>query len=157
MASELLLRGIFAIEDVLKSSIRYILKSAEKSLNNIFKEEDLKLGRFEIISSLVIAIFLILFNVGNSIIFIQIFAALALIYVTVRCYLENEAMSKAIYVANEYMQDYKKENENIKDEDISTLTQNFELLNKIGIPLTNFYLISICLIKIIILAILAII
>lgn len=105
----------------------------------------------------IVAIFLILFNVGNSIIFIQIFAALALIYVTVRCYLENEAMSKAIYVANEYMQDYKKENENIKDEDISTLTQNFELLNKIGIPLTNFYLISICLIKIIILAILAII
>ena len=55
-----LLRGIFAIEDLLKSSIPYILKSAEKSLNNIFKEEDLKLGRFEIISSLVIAIFLIL-------------------------------------------------------------------------------------------------
>ena len=103
----------------------------------------------------VIAIFLILFNVGNSFIFIQIFVILTLIYATVRCYLENEAMSKAMYVAKEYMKDYQKENENIKDDDIDTLVENFDTLNKVGIPLTNFYFISISLVKVIILSLLA--
>ena len=103
----------------------------------------------------VIAIFLILFNVGNGFIFIQIFVILTLIYATVRCYLENEAMSKAMYVAKEYMKDYQKENENIKDDDIDTLVENFDTLNKVGIPLTNFYFISISLVKVIILSLLA--
>ena len=103
----------------------------------------------------VIALFLILFNVGNSFIFIQIFVILTLIYATVRCYLENEAMSKAMYVAKEYMKDYQKENENIKDDDINTLVENFDTLNKVGIPLTNFYFISISLVKVIVLSLVA--
>ena len=103
----------------------------------------------------VIALFLVLFNVGNSFVFIQIFVIMTLIYATVRCYLENEAMSKAMYVAKEYMKDYQKENENIEDDEIDTLVNNFDTLNKVGIPLTNFYFISISLIKVIILSLLA--
>ena len=105
----------------------------------------------------IVAIFLILFNVGNSTLFIQIFTILAIIYCAIRMYLENEAMSKAMYVAKEYMQKEKEENSKITDDDIQTLTKNFDGLNKIGIPFTNFYFISINLVKVIVLAILALI
>ena len=104
-----------------------------------------------------IAIFLILFNVGNAMVFIQTFLVLGIIYCTVRMYLENEAMSKAIYVAKEYMREYKQVNNNIEDEEIETLVNNLAELNKIGIPLTNFQLVSLTIIKIIILCILALI
>ena len=105
----------------------------------------------------VVSLFLILFNIGNSLIYIQIFIFLTIIYCTVRIYLENEAMSKAMYVAKEYMQDVKKENNEITNEDIDLLVENFDALNKIGIPLTNFYLVALNCIKIILLALLALI
>ena len=84
-------------------------------------------------------------------------------------YLENEAMSQAMYVAKDYMEEYKNEidskqetqkNETkveIKDEEIGKLVKGFSEINKIGIPFTNFYLITLCLIKIIILCIIALI
>ena len=59
----------------------------------------------------------------------------------VKAYLENDAMTKAFYVAKEYMLEYKEENKEITDEDITKLLDNMEELNKIGIPFTNFYLI----------------
>lgn len=104
-----------------------------------------------------VAVFLILFNVLNSMLFIQIFSILSIIYCTVRMYLENEAMSKAIYVAKEYMQDFKLENNEVTEEEVDTLIKNYDILNKKGIPLTNFYFVAINLIKIIFLAILALI
>ena len=82
---------------------------------------------------------------------------LTVIYITVRNYLENEAMSKAPYVAKEYMQEYQKQDNSITEKDINTLVENFETLNKIGIPFTNFYLILPCIIKLILLCILAIV
>lgn len=105
----------------------------------------------------VISFFLILFNVGESNIYIQVYIFLAIIYAIVRCYLENEAMSKAIFVAKEYMYDQAKNNKNITENEINILIENFNVLNKIGIPLTNFLLITGCIIKITILCAVSII
>ena len=119
----------------------------------------------------IISLILILFNVGKEYfnIYIQVYVLLTLIYIGIRMYLENEAMSKAIYVAKKYMEEYKnsqnlkQEEKNnskkieIKDEDINKLVKGFDEINKIGIPFTNFYLITLCLLKIIILCIIALI
>lgn len=105
----------------------------------------------------IVAIFLILFNIGNAMVYIQIFTILAIIYCAVRMYLENEAMSKAMYVAKEYMQDFKVETNRVTDKEINTLVKQFDILNKMGIPLTNFYFVAINLGKIILLAILALV
>ena len=94
---------------------------------------------------------------GSSILYIQIFSILAIIYITVRMYLENEAMSKAYYVAKDYMEKVKLQNTNITEEDVKVLLNNFEKLNKIGIPLTNFQLVAINLLKVIILSIIALV
>lgn len=105
----------------------------------------------------IVAIFLILFNIGNAMVYIQIFTILAIIYCAVRMYLENEAMSKAMYVAKKYMQDFKVETNRVTDKEINTLVKQFDILNKMGIPLTNFYFVAINLGKIILLAILALV
>lgn len=105
----------------------------------------------------IVAIFLILFNIGNAMVYIQIFTILAIIYCAVRMYLENEAMSKAMYVAKEYMQEFKAETNKVTDKEINTLVKQFDILNKMGIPLTNFYFVAINLGKIILLAILALV
>lgn len=105
----------------------------------------------------IISMFLILFNIGSSMLYIQIFAFLTIIYCSIRCYLENEAMSKAMFVAKEYMNDQTKINKDITKEDVNILVENFDVLNKIGIPLTNFSIVAGNLVKIIILCILALI
>lgn len=113
----------------------------------------------------VAAIFLILFNVLEqySYIYIVGYILMSLIYVSVRMYLENEAMSKAFYVAKEYIQEYRnKYNEEnpenkITEEEENKLLDGFSEINKVGIPFTNFYLIMLCLIKVIILCVLALI
>lgn len=105
----------------------------------------------------IIAFFLILFDIGYSYIYIQIFTILSIIYCVVRGYLENEAMSKAIYVAKEYIEEYAKKDKNILKEDINILVENFDRLNKIGIPLINFSIVAGNIIKIIILSIIALI
>ena len=104
------------------------------------------------------SIFLVLFNIGgNPYIFIQIYIFLSIIYMCVRNYLENDAMSKAQYLAKGYMMEYSIEKNNISKEEVNKIYNGFEQINQIGIPLTNFYLIFLCLIKIIILSILALI
>lgn len=105
----------------------------------------------------IISMFLILFNIGSSMLYIQIFAFLTIIYCSIRCYLENEAMSRAMFVAKEYMNDQTKINKDITKEDVNILVENFDVLNKIGIPLTNFSIVAGNLVKIIILCILALI
>lgn len=104
------------------------------------------------------AIFLILFNVGNNLmLYIEIYTILAIIYCAVRNYLETEAMGKAIFVARDYMEDFAKENKVITQDDINILVKNFDILNKMGIPMTNFCLVSGTIVKMIILAVLALV
>lgn len=104
-----------------------------------------------------VALFLILFDIGKSSIYVQIFIFMSVIYSVVRCYLENEAMSRALYVAKDYMNQQAEKNERIKKEDIDLLVQNFENINKMGIPLTNFSIIVGNILKIIILSLIALI
>ncbi len=105
----------------------------------------------------VVSLILIFFNIGEQYfnIYIQIYFLLTLIYIGIRTYLENEAMSKAIFVAKEYMEEYK--NSDITHEEIDKLVKGFEEINRIGIPFANFYLITLSLVKIIILCIIALI
>ena len=105
----------------------------------------------------VIAFFLILFNVGESIIYIHIFLLMTIIYCTVRCYLETEAMSKAKFVAKEYMEEQANINNEISMEDVNILVENFETINKTGIPLTNFAIVVENIVKLIILCIVALV
>ena len=105
----------------------------------------------------VAAIFLIIFNAENSMIYIQTYFIMGIIYCTVRMCLETEAMSKAIYVAKDYMKDYQQDSKNVTDEEIEILVNKFAELNKIGIPLTNFQLVTVTLIKGLILLIIAIV
>ena len=105
----------------------------------------------------IVAIFLILFNTSNSLIYILVFIFSFFIIYTVRSYLETEAMSKAPFVAKEYMNEYKTKNKEISDEDIDILVENFDRWNNIGIPITNFYIILTNIVKVILLCILAII
>ena len=125
----------------------------------------------------VASLILIFFRVGekyfNTYMYIQIYYILTLIYIGIRTYLENEAMSKAMYVAKEYMEEYKvtkdqcEANKNmkadgkskieIKNEDIQKLVKGFEEINRVGIPFTNFYLITLCLLKIILLCVVGLI
>lgn len=99
---------------------------------------------------------LILFNIGNSMVYLTSYAVLTIIYITIRGYLENEAMSKAIYVAKEYMESYAKDKENITEQDIQKIVENYDELNKVGIPLTNFWLVAGCMIKLAILVVVTI-
>lgn len=105
----------------------------------------------------VVSLILLFFNIGEQYfnIYIQIYFLLTLIYIGIRIYLENEAMSKAIFVAKEYMEEYN--NSDITHEETDKLVKGFEEINRIGIPFTNFYLITLSLVKIIILCIIALI
>lgn len=105
----------------------------------------------------IVSFFLILFKVGNELTYILIFVMLALILCIIRAYLENEAMSKAIFIAKEYMQEQEKINNNITKDNVDLLVEKFDELNKIGIPLTNFSIVTSNIIKIIILAIVSLI
>lgn len=105
--------------------------------------------------SFILFIILIFLKIGNPTLYILGYLMLTVIYILIRGYLENEAMSKAYYVAKAYMEYYAKEDDKINTEDIEILTKNFGEINNVGIPLTNFWLTTVCFIKIIILSLLA--
>lgn len=109
------------------------------------------------IIAFIIFTILILLNIGNSYIYTQIFIGIGIIGYVIKAYLENEAMSKAFYLAKEYINEYQEKNTDISKDDIDLLIKNFDILNRMGIPLTNFYLLIIFLIKVIILCVLGII
>ncbi len=146
----------------IKESFSRIQTIAHECLHSIQNRKILLFNFFfsniYIISFLIFCI-LILFNVGKEYfnIYIQTYLIFTLIYIGIRLYLENEAMSKAEYVAKEYMISYMNENKNMQIDEIDKIVNGYKEINSIGIPFTNFYLISINLIKIIILCILAII
>ena len=104
-----------------------------------------------------VAIFLVLFNVLDVFVFIQIYIGIGIISYVIKSYLETDAMTKAFYVAKEYMEETAKTSVNITKEEIDILLDNMKKLNKIGIPITNFYLIVWIMLKIIFLCIMGLI
>lgn len=78
---------------------------------------------------------------------------IGIIHYVVRSYLETDAMTKAPYVAKEYIE---KTNQ-LSNEELETIMKNYHELNKIGIPLTNFQLITSVIIKVVIYTVIAMI
>ena len=57
-------------------------------------------------------------------------------------------MTKARYVAKEYMNDYIENNEICTKDEINDLCEQYDKINKIGIPATNFVIFFNCFIKV---------
>ena len=91
----------------------------------------------------ILAIFKIL---PYKMIFLTILLLISMVYYMVRAYLENDAMTKARYLAKEYM-----EEKNISTkEEIKKIVAGFDQINDIGIKATNYKLFSNSILKIVI-------
>ena len=79
-------------------------------------------------------------------VFIIILVAISFIQYVVRNALEMEAMTRAPYIAKEYL----KESKTLTEQEIKVLLEEYEDVNKIGIPMTNYSLILKNIVRIII-------
>lgn len=90
--------------------------------------------------------------IQNPMIHVGILLVMGIIYYAIRSYLETDAMTRAPYLAKEYI-----EEENIlSKEDVSKIIKNYEIINHMGIPMTNFMLIAKVISKVIIYCLIAI-
>ena len=101
----------------------------------------------------IISILTLLHIITNPKLYMYILTILGVIYYVIRNNLEMDAMQKAPYIAKEYMKESKKLSQN----QIDTVMQNYEHLNKMGIPMTSFNLITSVIIKIMIYCLIAIV
>lgn len=85
-----------------------------------------------------------------------ILIGLSFLYYMVRSYLEIDAMTKAKFIAKDYMQAYIKENNQITQEEVEEFVQTYEKINEKGIPMTMFILFFNCMLKIVIYTLVAI-
>ncbi len=92
---------------------------------------------------LVLAIFKIL---PYKMLFLGIFIFLSMLYLLIRNYLENDAMTKARYLAKDYMDEVQLSTK----EEIEEIVSEFDKINLIGIRATNYQLFLNVSIKIII-------
>ena len=100
-----------------------------------------------------ICILIILKRLDNIIMYSNIFLILSFIYYVVRVFLENDAMIKAEYVAEEYM----KEQNISSPEEIKKVCDGFKRLNDGCIKGTNCSLFIKIMIKVVIFNVLALI
>ena len=86
----------------------------------------------------IIALILALFNkLPNTNLFLVILSSIAFIQYVVRNTLELDAMTRAPYIAKEYLED----NNILSKDEINDLLDEYEEVNKIGIPFYNYTLI----------------
>lgn len=105
-----------------------------------------------------ISLILTIFNVfKNYELNIIILSVLSFLYYLVRAYLETDAMTRAEFLAKEYLYEYNEKNMVCTNEEVEELVNEYKRINKIGIPATNFILFANCILKIIIYTIVAII
>ena len=72
-----------------------------------------------------VAIFLVLFNVLGGFVFVQIYIGIGIISYVIKAYLETDAMTKAFYVAKEYMEETAKTSTNITKEEVDILLEKY--------------------------------
>lgn len=97
---------------------------------------------------------LTIFNVLEpSMLQVFILFILGIVFYVVRSYLETDAMTKAPYLAKEYML----KSGDISKEDIEKLMEGYKALNILGISMTNYLIISKIMLKIIIFCIIGVI
>ena len=102
----------------------------------------------------VVIILLTLFNViSNSILQLFVLTILGLIFFAVRSYLEIDAMTKAKYLAKDYLTNTKQCNE----KEIEKLMHSYDEVNQQVIPFTNYQLVMKVILKLIIYCIVSII
>lgn len=87
-------------------------------------------SNINIIYFITISILTILRVINNQMLQIAILMLFALIEFSIRSFLEIDAMTKAKYLAKEYMEEQKM----CTDEEKETLLKEYENINKIGIP-----------------------
>lgn len=80
---------------------------------------------------------------------IIILTILGFFYYVIRSYLETDAMTKAMYLAKEYMLEYIKINPICTKEEIEEVINEYDRINKLGIPATNYILMVNCIVKVI--------
>ena len=108
-----------------------------------------------IFSNLYILYFIIILILGvlnkipNKTIFFTLMIILSYVFYFIRSYLENDAMIKAKYLAEEYMEEIKISTQ----DEIKAIINSYDKLNNMGIKMTNFKLFFETIIKIIIIAI----
>lgn len=89
----------------------------------------------------VLSIMLTIFGVfKNYNLQIIILTFMGFVYYAIRSFLETDAMTKAKYVAKEYMNDYIKENKVCTKQEVEKISNKYDEINEIGIPATNFVL-----------------
>lgn len=105
----------------------------------------------------VLVILLLLFkaikDVKIKLIFMIVYLILSFIYFLIRVYLENDAMFKAKYLTKEYMED----KEISSREEINTIINTYEEVNKVAIKTTNVQIFIQIFIKLILFSIIALI
>ena len=114
-------------------------------------------SNFYLIYFVIVTLLTVVGVIKNYYLNIVILILLSYIYYIVRSYLETDAMTKARYVAKDYMNDYIENNEICTKDEINDLCEQYDKINKIGIPATNFVLFFNCFIKVIIYVVVALI
>lgn len=102
---------------------------------------------------LVISILTIMNIIPNPMLFLCILIIMGLVQYSIRSMLETDAMTKARYVAKEYLE----ENEICSKEDIEKIVTQYDKLNTPGIKFVNFDILVRNILKVIIYSIVAII
>ena len=105
-------------------------------------------SNFYLIYFVIITLLTVVGVIKNYYLNIAILILLSYIYYIVRSYLETDAMTKARYVAKDYMNDYIENNEICTKDEINDLCEQYDKINKIGIPATNFVIFFNCFIKV---------
>ncbi len=82
-----------------------------------------------------------------------ILTILGIIYYAIRSYLEMDAMTKAKPLAKEYIE----EQEILTEEEENKVLENYDIINEIGIKMTNYHFLMSCTIKIMIYSIILVI
>lgn len=81
---------------------------------------------------------------------IIILSLFSFLYYVVRSFLETDAMTKAPYLAKEYMLDYIEKNPICTKEEVEEIVAEYHRINHLGIPATNYILMANCIVKMII-------
>ena len=81
---------------------------------------------------------------------IIILLVLGFLYYVIRSYLENDAMTKAKYLAKEYMLEYIEKNPICSKKEVEEVINEYDRINKLGITAVNYMLMVNCMSKVIV-------
>ena len=141
----------------LKESFTRVQTIAHECLHSI---QDKRIIKFNFIYSNIYLLYfavtsvLAIFNkLSQKMMFLVILLLMSYIYYFIRSYLENDAMTKARFLAKEYME----ESEVLEKEEIEKIVLEYDKLNNLGIKFVDYNLMAKTIIKVIIFTIICMI